>query len=239
MIDIHNHILFHIDDGAPDLDTSIEMCRDAYENGYKTIVVTPHFADYNHIDDFVSERDYKVGILQEELKREDIPLTIFCGAELFLSDGVFNAANLDDLTINNSRYMLCEFPLGPFNIMRGLEWLDELIDRGYTPILAHPERYYELHRNLSVIDALLDRDILLQLNLDCLIGKGGEAVQSLAVDLLCRGFAKLIGTDAHDLRHRHTRAKERIRELPYEIDHKLFMECLTINPQKILQDEEI
>ena len=45
MIDIHNHILFNIDDGAHDLDTSVEMCRDAYENGYNTVVVTPHFTD--------------------------------------------------------------------------------------------------------------------------------------------------------------------------------------------------
>ena len=45
MIDIHNHILFGIDDGSPDIDTSVDLCRDAYENGYKTLVVTPHFTD--------------------------------------------------------------------------------------------------------------------------------------------------------------------------------------------------
>ncbi|MBQ3523799.1 MAG: hypothetical protein IJA43_05010 [Clostridia bacterium] len=239
MIDIHNHILFDIDDGAPDLDTSVDMCRDAFENGYRTIVVTPHFADYNHIDDFVDQRDYKIEKLRGILQIEDIPLKVLSGAELFLSDGILNAGSLDDLAINNSRYMLCEFPLGPFNMKRGLLWIDELIERGYTPILAHPERYFEIHRNLSVIDELLDRDVVFQVNIDSLIGKNGSTAQQLSVDLICRGFAGLIGTDAHDLKYRHTRTKERIRELPYEIDHEIFVKCIKTNPQKIIDDEEI
>ncbi len=239
MIDIHNHILFHIDDGSPNIDISIEMCRDAFENGYTTIVVTPHFADYKHIDDFVSERDYKIKKLQEALDFENIPVTVKSGAELFLSDSILKANNLDDLTINNSRYILCEFPLGPFNVNRGLVWIDELIERGYTPILAHPERYYEFHRNLSIIDEMLNRDVVLQVNIDSLIGKNGSAAQDLSIDLVCRGFAKLIGTDAHDLKYRHTRVKEKIRELPYEIDQVVFIECTKTNPQKIINDEEI
>ncbi len=239
MIDIHNHILFDIDDGSPDIDTSVDMCRDAYENGYKTVVVTPHFTDYRHIDDFVDQRDYKIEELRETLKIENIPLEVLSGAELFLSDGILNADSLDELAINNSRYMLCEFPLGPFNVGRGLMWIDELIDRGYTPILAHPERYFEIHRNLSVIDELLDRDVVFQVNIDSLIGKNGSTAQKLSVDMVCRGFAHLIGTDAHDLKYRHTRAKERIRELPYEIDHEVFIKCIKTNPQKIIDDEEI
>ena len=122
---------------------------------------------------------------------------------------------------------------------RGLLWIDELIERGYTPILAHPERYFEIHRNLSVIDELLDRDVVFQVNIDSLIGKNGSTAQQLSVDLICRGFAGLIGTDAHDLKYRHTRTKERIRELPYEIDHEIFMKCIKTNPQKIIDDEEI
>ncbi|MBR5190910.1 MAG: capsular biosynthesis protein, partial [Clostridia bacterium] len=115
MTDIHNHILFAIDDGSPDIETSVEMCRDAYENGYKAIVVTPHFANYNRIDEFVDERDYKIGELQKALQSEEIPLTVLSGADLFLSDSLLKSGNIDDLAINNSRYMLCEFPLRPFN----------------------------------------------------------------------------------------------------------------------------
>ena len=239
MIDIHNHILYDIDDGARNIDDSLDLCRDAFENGYKTIVVTPHFTKYNNIDEFLNERDYKIGKIQSALKNEDINLNVLAGAELFLCDQILKADNLDDLAINNSRYMLCEFPLGPFNIKRGLMWIDELIDRGYTPILAHPERYYEIHENLHVLDELIERDVVLQVNIDSLTGKNGKTAQQLSVDLICRGFAQLIATDAHDLRYRHTRIKEKIKELPYDIDHDVFIKCIKTNPQKIIDDEEI
>lgn len=239
MIDIHNHILFDIDDGSPDIDTSVEMCRQAYENGYKTLVLTPHFADYSHIDDFLNERDCKTAELKRCLKLENIPISIKSGAELYLSDGIFNADSLDDLAINRSRYMLCEFPLGPFNVKRGLMWIDELIERGFVPILAHPERYFEIHRNLQIIDELLDRNVLFQINIESLVGKNGKNAYGLSVDLVCRGFAQFIGTDAHDLVHRHTKIKERFAQLPFELSHEKFVECVKTNPEKILNDEEI
>ncbi len=239
MIDLHNHILYGIDDGSPDIDTSIEMCCDAYNNGYKTMVVTPHFADYQNVEGFVDERNRKAKKLQSILNDEGIPLKILCGAELFLSDQILNADNLDGLSINNSRYMLCELPLGPFNVARSLVWIDEIIERGYTPILAHPERYFEFHRNFQIIDELLDRDVVFQVNIDSLIGKNGSRAEVMGVDMVCRGIAKLICTDAHDLRFRHTRTKERIKELPYEISEEIFSDCTKYNPQKVINDEEI
>ena len=239
MIDIHNHILFDIDDGSPDIDMSIDMCRDAYENGYKTIVVTPHFADYNRIDEFVDQRDYKIEKLREVLKIEDIPLKVLSGAELFLSDDILKANNLDDLAINNSRYMLCEFPLGPFNIKRGLLWIDELIERGYTPIIAHLERYFEIHRNLSVIDELLDRDVVFQVNIDSLTGSNGPEPQGMAIDMVRRKIAKLIATDAHDLEYRHTRIKEKFKKLPDVITEEMLDFCMNEIPEGILKNKEI
>ncbi len=239
MIDIHNHILFDIDDGSPDIETSIEMCNDAYKNGYKTMVVTPHFTNFNYLDRFVDERDRKVFELKNELKRDNIPLEIFSGAELFLSDNLRFADNLDDLTINNSRYMLCELPLGPFKLPKTLVWIDELTERGYTPILAHPERYFEFHRNPLIIDELLMRDVVFQVNIDSLLGKNGPKPQAMGVDMVCRGIAKLIATDAHDTKYRHTRTRERIKDLPYDISEEVFIDCVKVNPQKVLNDEEI
>ena len=134
MIDIHSHVLYGIDDGAHDIEESVEMCRDAYENGGKTLVLTPHFFDFKHLHGFIKERNYKIEKLKMALEEEGIPLRLLAGAELFLSNKIFTAENLDDLTINDSRYMLCEMPLGPFRTDNVLMWFDELLDRGYTPI---------------------------------------------------------------------------------------------------------
>lgn len=239
MIDIHSHVLFDIDDGSEDLETSIEMCRDAYKNGCEALFLTPHFFDFKSLSFFVKERDSKIEILREALEDENIPLKLYAGAEIFLSDKIFSADNLDDLTLNNSRYLLCEMPLGPFDTRHVLMWFDEIIDRGYIPVLAHPERYYEFHRNYDLIDELLDRDVIFQVNIDSLTGKNGAKAQGMAVDMICRKIAFLMASDAHETDYRHTRLKEKIREMPEEITEELIDACLNINPNKILNNQEI
>ena len=239
MIDIHSHILFNIDDGAETLEDSVRLCRDAADNGVKLITATPHFFDYSHIRSFVSERNHKISVLREILDEEDIPISVAAGSELFLNDKVFSAGDLDALTINGSRYMLCEFPLGPFDIDRAPLWIDELISRGYTPIVAHPERYIEFHRNLYIIDELLDREVVFQVNIDSLTGKNGEEPQKMAVDMVMRKIALLIGSDAHDTEYRHTRLREKFKDLPEFIDERILLDCMDKNAKAIIKNEEI
>ena len=239
MIDIHNHILFDIDDGAEDIDTCVQMCIDAYKNGCTAIAVTPHFFKYKKLDEFVYERTEKIRTLRHILENEDIPLLVFSCAELFLSDEIFDAENLDALTINHSRYMLCEFPLGPFDVNRVPLWIDELISRGYTPIIAHPERYVEFHRNFHIIDELLDRDVVFQVNIDSLTGSNGPEPQGMAIDMVRRKIAKLIATDAHDLEYRHTRIKEKLHQLPDAITEEMIDFCMKEIPDRILKNKEI
>lgn len=239
MIDIHSHILFNIDDGAETLEDSVRLCRDAADNGVKLITATPHFFDYSHIRSFVGERNHKISVLREILDEEDITISVAAGSELFLNDKVFSAGDLDALTINGSRYMLCEFPLGPFDIDRAPLWIDELISRGYTPIVAHPERYIEFHRNLYIIDELLDREVVFQVNIDSLTGKNGEEPQKMAVDMVMRKIALLIGSDAHDTEYRHTRLREKFKDLPEFIDERILLDCMDKNAKAILKNEEI
>lgn len=239
MIDIHSHVLFEIDDGAENLKTSLQLCLDSYRNGCDDLVLTPHFFEYDDISVFVEERDEKIEILRKALMEKKIPLRVHAGAELFLDDGILNAGNLDKLTINGSRYMLCEMSLMPFDTRFVTKWFDNLIDRGYIPILAHPERYYEVHRDYSILEDLLDRNVIFQVNIDSLIGLNGPRAQALAIDLVQRGFAPLIASDAHDTQYRHTRLIEKLNELPDEITEEMVENCLIINPKKILNNENI
>ncbi len=239
MIDIHSHVLFDIDDGAESIDISIEMCDDSYQNGCDILVLTPHLMDFRDIDDFVEERNARISILRKALASEEIPLKLCAGAELYLSDQIFNAGNLDEVTINGSRYILCEMPLEPFDTRNVTKWFDELLDRGYTPILAHPERYYEFHQNFDLIDEILDRGVIFQVNIDSLIGQNGAAAQDMAIDMVCLGIAPLVASDAHDLEYRHTRLIEKLNELPDEIPEELIEKCFHKNPEKILNNENI
>lgn len=239
MIDIHSHVLFDMDDGAEDLATSIELCRDSYMNGCDSLVLTPHFFDYGYLFDFIEERDMRIDILREALAKENLPLEILPGAELFLTDKVFGADNLDEITINKTKYMLCEMPLNPFDTRNVTRWFDELIDRSYIPVLAHPERYYEFHQDYRLIDDLLDRGVIFQVNLDSLIGANGPLAQGMSIDMVTRGIAPLIASDAHDLEYRHTRLIEKLNALPDEITEEHIEKCFIENPQKIINNQEL
>ena len=239
MIDIHSHVLFEIDDGAESLKESLKLCLDSYRNGCDDLVLTPHFFEYDELSVFIQERDEKVEILRKALEERKIPLRIHAGAELFLADDIFNAGNLDALTINGSRYMLCEMSLMPFDTRFMMKWFDNLIDRGYIPVLAHPERYYEIHRDYSLLEDLLDRGVVFQVNIDSLIGLNGPEAQDLAIALVERGHAPIIASDAHDTEYRHTRIIEKLNELPDDITEEMVENCLIVNPQKILNNEDI
>lgn len=239
MIDIHNHLLYGIDDGAPDVDVSMKMCIDAVRNGCKIIVCTPHFYKYDKLNEFIEIRNRRIDRLRNILDAENIPLKLLSGAELFLSDEIFEAENLDPLTIQGTNYMLCEFPLGPFEVEKAPMWIDELIDRGYRPILAHPERYVELHRNFNIIDELLRRNVVFQVNIDSLNGKAGTSPQGMAIDMVNRKIAKLIASDAHDPEFRHTRIKEKLQQLPGVITKEMIDFCMIESPKRILKNENI
>ena len=239
MIDIHSHVLFDMDDGAEDIETSVELCRDSYMNGCDSLVLTPHFFEYSQLEDFIEERDMRITLLREALQKENIPLELLPGAEIFLSDRVFGADNLDELTINGSKYLLCEMSLNPFDTKNVTRWFDELIDRSYVPVLAHPERYYEFHQNYNLIDELINRGVVFQTNLDSLIGENGSVAQEMSIDMVRRGIAQIIASDAHDLDFRHTRLVEKLNELPNAITEELVEKCLIINPQKIINNQDI
>lgn len=239
MIDIHTHVLYGIDDGSRNITESIEMCRDAYENGCDSLVLTPHFFDFNVLPAFIDERNKRVKSLIDSLLVEDIKLNIYSGAELYLSNKIFGADDLDDLTINHSRYLLCEMPLGPFRTDNVLLWFDELIDRGYTPILAHPERYVVLHQDYALIDAILDRPILMQVNIDSLRGRNGPEPQDMAIDFIENGYAQFIASDAHDPVYRHTRLSEKLEDITRFISKSDIHRCLVKNPQKVIDDIDI
>lgn len=239
MIDIHNHLLYGMDDGAKSFEDSVKMCIDAKENGIDVVVCTPHFFDYSRYFDFIETRNRRVERLRDYLKDNDIDLCVLTGAELFLSDRVFSMGNLDDITLNESRYMLCEFPLGSFSIHKGIEWINELINRDYVPVVAHPERYKEFYENPEIINELLKMGVLFQVNMNSMAGHGGGERQERSVSMVKERQALIIATDAHSPVNRNTRIRELIPQIPNHISSDIMKKCVIKYPDLILRDENV
>ena len=237
MIDIHCHILPGIDDGARDITESAEMVNVARLNKIDAIIATPHFTDFNKIEDFLFNRYEAIQDFKEVLDSfEDKPAVAY-GAEVFLDSKVFTAGTLDELTLNGSRYMLCEYTLEPFVPEKAVIYAEEICARGYIPIIAHPERYISFAQNPTVVNRLWDMGCKFQVNASSLAGAGGEDMKRFTEDLILKGFADFIATDAHSHKIRSNRRLDKIEYFPESITEDMLKSLLEDAPLRVLKDE--
>lgn len=238
MIDLHCHILPEMDDGAKSYDEAVEMVRNAKKNRINIIIATPHFTDYDEIDYFIEMRNEKAVMLNSMSKEFGCNVSIGCGAEVFLDSRVFTAGELDGLTINGSKYLLCEYTLKPFDTEKSIVYAEEICQRGYTPIIAHPERYVSFFENPEVMNELWDLGCRFQVNASSLAGHGGEMMQEFTKDLILRGFVDFIATDAHAPKGRSNKILKRIEDFPEEISNEQIDYLTTVAPLKVIKKEE-
>lgn len=199
MIDLHNHILPGIDDGAADLAESVAIGRQFVEEGVKIVAATPHLDPLRDAGAPPETVRRLVGELQAALIEAGVDLTVLPGQELFLTPagaGLLTGGHA--LPLGASHYVLVEVSLTA--IERPLYLDDALFGvqlAGYQPILAHPERYPFVQRNPDVLDALLARGVVLQVTAPSLLGDYGSRARRTAEKLLRRGAYSLAASDRH------------------------------------------
>jgi len=190
MIDIHCHILPDIDDGPNNFDESMAMARMAAADGIAGIVATPHLNEKMYDPVEISRR---VSWLNHLLRQEKIPLSIMRGADVSV---VFRPTELQGFTINDTEYILVEFPCThlPKN---SKDILFDFTVNGYKPIITHPERNPSISGNPKLLLDLLGEDIYVQVTAGSLTCEFGKGAQQCAQHLLRAGVVDVIATDAH------------------------------------------
>lgn len=195
--DIHTHILPGVDDGARDFEQAKELVKLAWDNGTRTIILTPHYRG--------AYKANTVGYLREcfETFRKMLG-TEFPGLNLYLGHEVFYQAEVPQLlyegrilTLCDSDYVLLEFSSRSTR-SQVVAAVSETIRYGYVPVIAHMERFEVFRKNMSLVDEMLQMGALIQLNADSVMGKHGFGVKRFCHDLLKSGCAHFIATDAHD-----------------------------------------
>jgi tyrosine-protein phosphatase YwqE len=198
--DMHSHFLPGIDDGAVDLEDSIQLILHLKEIGYKKFITTPHiFWDmYRNNNEIILE---KLKLLREELFRREIDVEIEAAAEYYCDEHfekLIEDQNL--LTFGNKKYVLFEISFAAENVNMSRAIFNMRL-AGYSPILAHPERYDFWHRDFSRYESMIDKDVHLQLNINSLTGQYGPDTKRISERLIDRGMVSFIGTDCHHLGH--------------------------------------
>lgn len=203
IFDVHSHILPGIDDGAENIEVSLEMAKRAIVNNIREMIVTPHFSfKYNCLEDIeVLKNEYYK--FKTELKKNNIPLKLFFGLEILYSDELLEYLKTEAFFgLNETKYLLIEFDFkvsGELIIMA----LAKIKALGYFPILAHPERYHAIWNNFDVIVCLAEEDILFQCNCGSLIGHFGYRAEKVVKEMLRFGYVNMFGSDCHDLEIRN------------------------------------
>lgn len=197
--DGHSHILWGLDDGSRDLEMSLRMARKAVSMGVENLVATPHACHPAQKCDFAADEIRKrVAEFNAILKDHSIPLTIYPGMELLMDESIPELFEHGQLLTwaDQGRYVLTE--LG-FNECRACTWevLDFFDSCGYTPIIAHPERYVWIIDRWDFVDQLEERGCFFQINIMSLNGLWGEASLTFAMDLMRRTSRWIVGTDSH------------------------------------------
>ncbi|MDQ6755741.1 MAG: hypothetical protein M3004_02290 [Bacteroidota bacterium] len=198
--DIHSHILPGIDDGSPDVSTSLTLIKGLYNLGYRRLVATPHV-----IGDFYRNNptiiNNKLKLIKQACADESINIELSAAAEYMLDDYFLQLLkHKDQILPVYKNFILTELPYSvmPMNVS---ETVFEIITAGFKPILAHPERYFYYHKNYDEYFRLKELGFLLQVNLLSLTGYYGAPVAKAAKYILENNLAELVGTDMHHTRH--------------------------------------
>ena len=197
MLDLHSHILPGIDDGPLTMEEAVIMARLAVADGITGICCTPHTLNGRYISgaEAVLKRCSE---LQAVLEKKNIPLELYPGMEIHLTDTTLDSIlNGESLTLNNTgKYVLLEPP--PLELPAGLDDLIYRLEaRGITTILAHPERVMSLLAAPDELFPLVEEGLLCQVTAMSITGEFGPEVQETARTMICCGLAHFIASDSH------------------------------------------
>lgn len=232
MIDLHCHILPGLDDGSASFEESLAMAAMAADHGIRRIAATPHC-----VTGSAREVLSSVAMLQELLNEERIPVRLYPGMEIF---GTYDTARLlrekKLLTLNGSRYPLIEFAFHTDG-EEETDILQSVIDAGFMPLVAHPERYSCVCNEPQLVNRWKRMGCLFQVNRGSLLGRYGYSAQQMGMALVRRGFATVVATDAHSAMVRTPRARD-VYELLFQSVSPIAAEVLMErNPEWILQNK--
>lgn len=198
--DMHSHLLPGIDDGSPDIETSLRLIAGMQELGFKKFYTTPHvmWDMYQNTPSTISQA---YTTLQTAINNEQRSVAISPCAEYLLDDHFDEMLDKkESLLTFGQKLVLVEFSFVsmPVNYK---EKLFNLQIQGYQPVLAHPERYLYFGNKKSIYDDLKSAGCIFQINLLSLTGYYGKGPQELATYLLSKKYVEMLGTDLHHDRH--------------------------------------
>ena len=198
--DMHSHVLPGLDDGSPNVETSIELINGLIKLGYKKLICTPHIMSdfYKNTPETIKNAASK---LKESLAEKQIPIEIEIAAEYYLDEFFLEKIEKQQPLLSfGDKYILFET-----SFMNPSAYTDRAVfmlqSLGYKPILAHPERYVYLYGKYDKLVEMYEKGVRLQININSLSGYYSKEAKKVAEKLIKDKMISFMGTDCHHARH--------------------------------------
>ncbi len=197
-VDIHNHILPGIDDGAKTVEESISLIKGFVDFGVTSFIATPHIM-HNFYPNAPESIESALMLLKNELLKKDMKdISIRAAAEHMIDDNFESILENDGIMPLGKDYLLVEMSYLQASINFDAA-ISKVKKKGYFPILAHPERYLYLYDDFRIHKANKEDGVHYQLNLLSLGNYYGKEVQQMAYKLLDKGMIDFVGSDVHNI----------------------------------------
>ena len=194
MIDIHTHLLFGVDDGCKTIEDSVKMIESAFSNGITDIILTPHYSYLRKYTVNMETMNTNYLVLKEELKKRKIKMNLYLGSEIDQTNDIFDfLENKKCHTLNDTKYILVDFGMQKCRID---DYCYELVVKGYTPIIAHPERYRYV-TDISDYKKWRSTGALIQVNAGSFYSAKDSQTKKMAKLALKHKLIDFIASDTH------------------------------------------
>ncbi|MCO4846087.1 MAG: capsular biosynthesis protein [Sulfurovum sp.] len=201
-VDLHSHFIPGIDDGSVSMEESLILLKGMEALGYEKVITTPHimFDAYKNTPQIINDG---LVSLREASKSAGIEIEIEAAAEYYLDEGFYDHLHSGEVMSIKGKYLLFEtsYVSKPLQLE---EMIFEIGAAGYTPLMAHPERYRYIKDPLKEYTRLKDLGVMFQVNLNSFGGHYGKSAKSLADFLSKEGMIDFLGSDVHHKKHVET-----------------------------------
>lgn len=240
MIDIHNHVLPGIDDGAGDWAESLAMMRAFVDAGYSVVSVSSHLHHPLFPESSAPVIRALVQAAQEQADAHSLPLRILPGCEIYYQDGLMDWLESGAYVPvgGEGGYLLIEFSTrDTLRMMKELAF--QLQMKGIKPVLAHPERYEALQARPEMAREWIRAGWWMQLDLPSIIGETGVYIQRLAVQMLKEGWFHIAATDLHKSPEQADYLQQMLKKLVKLVGYEDAERLLVTNPQRLLAGKSL
>ncbi len=240
MIDLHCHILHDLDDGPETAAESMQMARAFVQSGYTIVAATPHMVPWTTWMPSVDDIKTRVADLNRTIMDEGLKLEIVPGMEIALDPRIPELLEKDLLLpLGNSSCLLIE----PSFQQLPPDWAQvifSILAKGYSVLLAHPERCGQLATHPNLIDQLIESGVYLQVNWGSFLGQYGRAVARTARFMVRNGKVHCLASDSHHPGGQNAARMKAVKTKLGKIIGQENLQRITVeNPLRVLRGETL